>query len=86
MTEKGGWLIEEDAGGDIHWIALTDNIWKYGWHLPVLDRDQPSPVKRVKDANEAFRFARQQDAQAFISLFDRFLLCPKVTEHYRRYG
>lgn len=77
--DETGWLIEENASGVIHWIALVENVWKYGWYIS--ESAQPSPVRRVKDSNDALRFARQQDAEAFIKLFDRFLLCATPTEH-----
>ena len=92
-----GWLIEENAGGVIHWIALAENEWPLYERVEVKRRGvQPlasdddweidksrylSPIKRVKDANEALRFARKEDAEALIKLFDRFLLCPVATEH-----
>jgi hypothetical protein len=77
--DETGWLIEEDAGGVIHWIALAENIWQRGWYAS--EGKSPMPVERVKDANDALRFARKQDAEAFADLFQRYLLCPKVTEH-----
>lgn len=84
-----GWLIEEDAGGFIHWIALASDAWpRYDVKTIArtadyeMDREKyRSPVERVKDSNDAIRFARKEDAEAFIRLFDRFLLCPKATEH-----
>jgi hypothetical protein len=80
MTVETGWLIEEEAGdGIIHWIALAENIWRRGWY-DASESKFPTPVERVKDANEALRFARRQDAEAFADLFQRYLLCPKVTE------
>lgn len=88
-TDATGWLIEEDAGGVIHWIALAEDAWP---RTEVKDRRLGarssrsferylSPVQRVKDANDALRFARKEDAEAFIKLFDRFLLCPVAAEH-----
>lgn len=87
--DETGWLIEEDAGGFIHWIALAEDAWprtevkdrRIGARTSRSFERYLSPVRRVKDANEALRFARKQDAEAFIKLFDRFLLCPVATEH-----
>jgi hypothetical protein len=85
ISDETGWLVEESASGVIHWIALAENAWprtkenrfsrRFGF------KDYLSPIVRVKDANNALRFARKQDAEAFIRLFDRFLLCPIATEH-----
>jgi hypothetical protein len=86
---ESGWLIEEDAGGFVHWIALAEDAWprtevrdrRLGARTSRMFERYMSPVVRVKDANDALRFARRQDAEAFIKLFDRFLLCPVATEH-----
>lgn len=81
--DEVGWLIEEDARGITHWIALAKGQWPRttrSTHPYVSDRYQ-TPVERVKDANLALRFARKEDAEAFIELFDRFLLNPEATEH-----
>jgi hypothetical protein len=85
--DETGWLVEEDAGGVIHWIALANFAWpltkisKVGSQRDYDAERYMSPVQRVKDSNDALRFARKVDADAFIQLFDRFLLCPKATEH-----
>jgi hypothetical protein len=79
LDDETGWLIEENAGGVIQWIALRDNVWQRGWYIS--ETAQPSPVRRVKDSNDALRFSRWRDANAFVSLFKRFLLAPNVTEH-----
>lgn len=80
-----GWLVEENVGLPIHWIALeTDN-----WPRTKISRiredydvvEYQSPVRRVKDAGEALRFSRKQDAEAFIALFGKFLLHPVATQH-----
>jgi hypothetical protein len=84
-----GWLVEEDAGGFVHWIALGENAWprtevrdrRIGKRNSTMFERYLSPVRRVKDAHEALRFARQEDAEAFIRLFDRFLLNAVATEH-----
>jgi hypothetical protein len=80
-----GWLVEEEFGDIIHWIALSQDKWplfKTRLRRERLEMDQYiSPVLRVKDAAKALRFARKEDAEAFIALFDRFLLHAKATEH-----
>lgn len=87
LEDETGWLIEEEAGGVIHWIALANFAWPLTKIKQVGSRRDydaeryMSPVQRVKDSNDALRFARKVDAEAFIQLFDRFLLCPKATEH-----
>lgn len=79
-----GWLIEENAGGITHWIALSDG--PQHWHkLADLEEHElfkaDTPVRRVKDSNEALRFARKVDAEAFIVKFDVFLLHAVATDH-----
>ena len=87
LVDESGWLVEEEAGGIIHWIALANFVWpltKFSNTRGRRDYDAErymSPVQRVKDSNDALRFARKQDAEAFIVMFDRFLLLPKATEH-----
>jgi len=80
-----GWLIEEDAGGFTHWIALADIQWPRSrreyFNEEYENRKYLSHVTRVKDANLALRFARRADAEQFIKLFERFLLHAKATEH-----
>lgn len=85
-----GWLVEEDAFGITHWIALTDEVWpqtksrfrsRRGRTERVEIEKYLSPVRRAKDANDALRFARKEDAENFIKLFGKFLLSPKATEH-----
>jgi hypothetical protein len=84
---EAGWLVEEDCGGFVHWIALTPDQWPRYADLPVWRGrkadlgEYRTPVRRVKDANEALRFARKDDADEFIRLFGRFLLHAKATEH-----
>lgn len=82
------WLIEQNGGGFVHWVALAENNWprykqRRGRRLgELLELDAYlTPVRFVKDANEALRFARKEDAEAVIKLFDRFLLHPVATEH-----
>jgi hypothetical protein len=80
--DETGWLIEERFGDITHWIALTEDKWPMTKPRAGGRIDQyRSPVRRSKDANDAIRFARQGDAEAFIRLFDRFLLHPVATEH-----
>lgn len=90
-ADETGWLIEEDAGGFVHWIALAEDQWpRYNLETrrsrrnaddDVIIERYKSPVRRVKDANEALRFARKEDADAAIKLFDKFLLHAKAAEH-----
>lgn len=86
-----GWLIEEDYGYGCHWITLAKDSWprwktstrrsRRDSNLDVETIEYLTPVHRVKDANDALRFARKQDAEAFIALFERYLLHAKATEH-----
>ena len=86
-----GWLVEEPFGPHIHWIALAEKSWPrvkptYRYSSTTGDVtaevvEYLTPVVRVKDASEALRFARKEDAEAFIRLFDRFLLAAVATEH-----
>ena len=86
-----GWLVEEPFGPHIRWIALAEKSWprvkptyRYGSTTGKVIAEVAeylTPVVRVKDANQAIRFARKEDAEAFIRLFDRFLLAATATEH-----
>ena len=88
MSETG-WLVEEDYGGGFHWITLPEYAWPTRETEVVSRYDDyeverhkwRNPIVRVKDAGQALRFARKQDAEAFIKMFDRFLLSPVATEH-----
>lgn len=85
------WLIEENSGGFVHWIKLAEDEWpktKVTTRRARMNSDHDvevttyrTPVVRTKDASEAIRFARKQDAEAFLRLFDRFLLRAFATEH-----
>jgi len=89
--EETGWLIEENAGGYIHWIALVKDQWPHTKVTRRRDRMHSdndleitrylSPVMRVKDASAALRFSRKEDAEALMELFSKFLLHPAATEH-----
>jgi hypothetical protein len=86
-VHTAGWLIEE-VGAGLHWIALSTDVWpllRIRRTLALRDDDKieqyQTPIRRVKDASEALRFARREDAEAFAALFSRFLLHPRVTEH-----
>lgn len=86
LAVERGWLIEEDAVGFCHWIALEMDSWprrdvRLARNKSFEREEYRTPVRRVKDASEALRFARREDAEAFIKLFDRFLLAAKATEH-----
>lgn len=82
-----GWLIEEGVGPmGIHWIGLSTGAWPLlKVRRIVRDGDEieqyQTPIRRVKDAGDALRFSRREDAEAFANLFSRFLLHPRITEH-----
>lgn len=85
MVETG-WLIEENSDFAPHWIALSKEPWPSIKVRQRLGREHEvekykTPVVRVKDSNAALRFARKEDAEAFMAMFDRFLLLPVATEH-----
>lgn len=91
VEAESGWLIEESCTGITHWIALAENEWpryRVTTRRARMNGDYDreitewrNPVVRVKDAGAALRFARKEDAEAFITLFAKFLLHPKATEH-----
>src|SRR5207237_4031619 len=84
--EETSWLIEENSDFSPHWITLSQEPWpliKVQHRLGnkfELEKYQ-TPIARVKDAGAALRFARKQDAEAFVAMFDKFLLHPVATEH-----
>jgi hypothetical protein len=85
-ADEIGWLIEENAGGIAHWIKLAEGRHPYieFRHKRYGDLEQNRhhiPIDRTKDTSEALRFARKEDAGAFMHCFERFLLSPFVTEH-----
>lgn len=70
----------------IHWIGLSTGAWPLlKVRRIVRDGDEieqyQTPIRRVKDAGDALRFSRREDAEAFANLFSRFLLHPRITEH-----
>ena len=60
-----GWLIEEDAGVCLHWIALADLVWpkrevtvrrdRLSSNYDIETTEWQSPIVRVKDASKALR-------------------------------
>jgi hypothetical protein len=86
VERASGWLIEERAGDFIHWITLAEGTWPLTKtvrlrHSGAEIEKYLTPVHRVKDAGEALRFARKEDAETFIRLFKVFLLGAIATEH-----
>lgn len=90
MTETG-WLIElpltAKIGGQLHYVALSQGDWPKYADLPVWRRGRDrleeyiTPVEYTPDSNKALRFARKQDAEEFMSKFQRFIIHGAVTEH-----
>jgi hypothetical protein len=78
-----GWLIEERAGSRLIYIAIVDGVAAaYNENYdPSAHAIRCGFIKRVTDASDALRFARQQDAEAFILAFRKALLAPVVAEH-----
>lgn len=83
MNIETGWLIEENGTGITQWIALAKGSWPRTTRSthPFVSERYVSMVERVRDASQAIRFARQEDADAFIALFGHFLFGPVATEH-----
>lgn len=79
-NSETGWLIEQRPHPEhILWVALCyERVTRDTW---CTERHGDAPVIFVKDAGHALRFARRGDAEAFVKVFDRFLLNPTVTEH-----
>jgi hypothetical protein len=81
-----GWLIEENFGPVIHYIGLQDphDHWR------KLSEDGRNTngrsalvgiIRFCKDANDAIRFARAQDAQQLVDALGRLLTEPRICEH-----
>lgn len=90
MQEETGWLIElpftAHCGGTLCYVALNGVSWprfatksKLKSRLTVQECN--SPLRFTTDSNEALRFARRQDAEAFVVQFSSFLIEPVVSEH-----
>lgn len=82
---ESGWLIEDNSNG-IHTLYMAMSDGGFGptkrKSIGTFKFDQyETPLMFVKDANEALRFGRQEDAEAFVRVFKRFMLVPKVREH-----
>lgn len=85
LTEETGWLIEDRSPGDHSlYMKLGDDP------IQCVDGNERrgrifgkflSPLGFTKVAGEALRFARKEDAEAFVRVFKRFMLAPEVTEH-----
>jgi hypothetical protein len=82
--DERGWLIEDKSAGSIHYMALEDEPFHADpdHRCPTVRRRWLSPLRFTKDANEALRFGRKEDADAFVRVFNRFMLLPEVTEHF----
>lgn len=86
MTDYG-WLIElpftAQGGGQLCYVALSDGPFPL---VRLIGRRKTveqieSPFTFTPDSNAALRFARREDAEAFMAKFDRFILHGLVTEH-----
>jgi len=84
-----GWLIElpwtASSGGRLCWVAFGDQKLPY---FEVIDRNDDylirkhkTPLRFTSESNEAIRFARKEDAEAFMRVFDMFLMHAVATEH-----
>ena len=88
LVERG-WLIEfpwtKHSGGALQYAALAKGKWpRYNTirRTRLVEHDEyQTPIEMVADSNDAIRFARKEDAEAFVVLFDRFLLHPVIAEH-----
>jgi hypothetical protein len=85
VTDEAGWLIEDNSSGHTLYMAMVAD-GRFGEtkekHIGRFKFDRyESPLQFVKNANEALRFGRQEDAEAFVRVFRRFMLCPEVTGH-----
>lgn len=86
IIAETGWLVEcpHGAHGGPLWVALTDEPLRSFQLIENEDyelRKIAYPLRYVKDSIEALRFARKQDAEAFMKKFDPFLLHAVATEH-----
>jgi hypothetical protein len=84
MTDETGWLIETKFGPHTHWLKLDGEPWPR-YDVSAYDGDElrkyAIPFNFTKDASEALRFARKEDAEAVMAMFQRFLIDPVATEH-----
>ena len=88
MSETG-WLIELPLtgknGGRLCWVTLEDKrldrfrTVREGEDYEFQRRE--FPLKYTPDSNQALRFARKEDAELFMRVFDYFLLHAVATEH-----
>lgn len=88
IANETGWLIESPftaRSGRLCWVAIADKpfpMFRTLNHNEDYDFQRANnPLEFVTDSNLALRFARKSDAEAFIKLFDRFLIGPVATEH-----
>lgn len=74
MTPEYGWLIEhnEYAGGH-RWLRAV--VWRNG------DTSPTTTLEFTTDACVALRFARKEDADAFIYLHPKHTLNCRATDH-----
>ena len=91
MHTEYGWLIEMPitarCGGRLQYVALSDGTWPRLATLPVCSGKRAqileyvSPLEFTPDSNEALRFARKEDGEAFLRKFGHFILQGVVCEH-----
>lgn len=89
IVEETGWLIElpytASGGGRLCWVALKkDRFPRYrirGHYDDFNSEKAESPLEFTSDSLKALRFARKEDAELFMSVFDNFLLHAVATEH-----
>lgn len=85
MTDATGWLIEDrSSGGSLYMAMIEDGRFGETKEKSIgrfkFERYE-SPLCFVKDSNDALRFARKEDAEAFVRVFRKFMLVPEVLEH-----
>lgn len=85
QRREAGWLIEQHSNAVIDYVATAVEEWprlKSAFKSYEIELDEYlSPIRYVKDAGNALRFARREDAESFVALFRRFLLTPVIAEH-----
>jgi hypothetical protein len=81
-----GWLIETDFGPHIHYIGLHDphDYWREQTEKGGRTNGRAALVGLIRfcrDASDAIRFARPQDAQQLVDALGRLLTEPRICEH-----
>lgn len=83
-----GWLVEHPFGPHVHYVGIRDPHPQ--WRKSEAKDRSWSPIGRHaltgllefhKDASKALRFARKQDAEAFIAAFPNLLNDASAAEH-----